>query len=493
MTDDDDARSEDGDHDLQQWISDVLQLQLTAQQLETTLENTRSDIIDPSWTFHIVNGQLRLESGNVNLHQYGEACFRYLSPFAALFHKEPVTLECAVLHHLLEGFRLVSHLKLEHTTSTTSPLLTEPCIDFDKMVDKLVHFYIHDHPPQVLPILHIPSYYRHYKSLQDKMTCPITMAICVNAASSPIVPMKDYTAKERRAIGDYFFHQCHEILFDIFDHPEHRLDVLTTISLLYHYLTVVRLWFTEARRLATIALCICDDIERSDLELTPIQHALFQRQHLQSRYVMHFLDLVTMQAGDNNEQDLFNVAPFAVELDILEDESSIVEWNIKAINHVSRLCLSPYFLLIMVSDDLLSRSFKSIDLNIFNQSQLKNIICHRHAELDLHVFLRFESVMREWWKSLPDELRVCDDPYSPNATSDIKKETNITALLVLHTISALVHASILKPHIRSDTQGDFIHAIRQKALTMTMHSLDVITRAALASYQHMFVYSEICK
>lgn len=365
LTDDDDARSEDGDQDLQQWINDILQLQHTAQQLETTLDRIRSDIIDPSWTFHIVNDQLRLESGNVNLFQYGEACFRYLSPFAALFHKEPVTFECAALHNLLEGFRLVSQLKLEHNTaaSMTTPLLTEPCIDFEKMMDTLVHFYIHDHPPQVLPILHIPSYDRHYKSLRDKMACPITLAICVNAASSPMLPMKGYTAKERRAIGDFFFHRCHEVLFDIFDDPERRLDVLTTISLLYHYLSVVRLWFTEARRLATIALCICDDIQRSGLELTPIQHAMFQRQHLQSRYVMHFLDLVMHQAYIN-EEDLFNVEPFAMELEILEDESNTVEWNIKAINHVSRLCLSPYFLLIMVSGYLIQSSI--------GISQLKN-------------------------------------------------------------------------------------------------------------------------
>lgn len=101
--------------------------------------------------------------------------------------------------------------------------------------------------------------------------------------------------------------------------------------------------------------------------------------------------------------------------------------------------------------------------------------------------------MREWWKSLPDELRVCDDPYSPDALDGIKRDTNITALLVLHTITALVHASILKPQIRSGTEDDFLHAMRQRALTMAIRSLDTISRAALRSYKHTFVYSEICK
>ena len=101
--------------------------------------------------------------------------------------------------------------------------------------------------------------------------------------------------------------------------------------------------------------------------------------------------------------------------------------------------------------------------------------------------------MREWWQSLPDELRMCDDPYSPDALNNIKRETNITALLVLHTITALVHASILKPQMQPNAGGHFLHAMRQRALTVTMHSLDVITRAALASYEHTFVYSEIRK
>lgn len=368
-SDSDDKRSVDGDQELERYTTEIQQLERSVQHLETTIRDIRhsndnqlslpmtSNDDEPTWQLSVINGNLRLETPITSmeeLYQFSQASIRYLSPFHDLFLKESFVFECKSSHILAETFHLIARIQLTRSNNVSPLRLIQPSnqINYRPIIDDLVNIYMRTSNCPLVPVIHIPTLRQYYSTLEDPFSSPIIMGICVNVMSSS----GSYThlsSEERRQLADFFFEKCHDLLFDIFDDPTKRLDTLTTISLLYRYLTFVRLWLSEARRLATIAQLIMKDIISSglDMKLNDVERVMFHRQHLMSNWMLYNFTILI----DGHIRNPLDIKPFSLHLDVLEDEDEAVKRSIRTINHVFRLCQSRYFLLICVCTYLFTK------------------------------------------------------------------------------------------------------------------------------------------
>lgn len=322
-------------------------------QLSSPMTTTSNDN-EPTWQLSVINGNLRLETpikSMEELYQFSQASIRYLSPFHHLFLKKSFVFECNTSHILAETLHLTARIQMTRRSSSTnaSPLrlIQSPSnhINYGPIIDDLVNIYMRTPNCPLAPVIHIPTLRQYYNNLADPFSSPIIMGICVNVMSSS-GSYKHLSAEERRQLADFFFEKCHDLLFDIFDDPTKRLDTLATISLLYHYLTLVRLWLSEARRLATIAHLIVKDILSSglDKELSNVEQVMLQRQRMLSDYMLYNFTILI----DGHTKSPFEITPFSMHLHVLDDEDEAVKSSIRTINHVFRLCRSRYFLTIVV-------------------------------------------------------------------------------------------------------------------------------------------------
>ena len=95
--------------------------------------------------------------------------------------------------------------------------------------------------------------------------------------------------------------------------------------------------------------------------------------------------------------------------------------------------------------------------------------------------MQYEPIIKEWWASLPPELRLCDDPFDPNAYKLVEKIVPPGQLLpftVLHLLTGVITSSILQPHIAHDSEGtvtnDAIGLVRSKLMSLSLNSCKVL-------------------
>lgn len=294
----------DGTKDIQRWLNDVTALQAEMRQLEAAIRaasvpalcnssNSNSSDTDsehsalspmtptssdntvftnvaksaePNWKLSIVNGTVRLETSIRSIDellQFSQASFRYLSPFSSLFANESVVFESTSAHVVSTALRLVSRQSLRQSRMKLLPVKLPIVYDYRPIIDKLVNLHIECHKNRI-PLLHAPTFMTYYRSLDDPFKSPVVMAVCVNMLGSFRRGI-DYTAQEKRQLSDFFYQKCRDLLLDMFDDPDRRLETVITISLLITYVSLIRLEFAEARRLATIASLIAKDIDSSVL------------------------------------------------------------------------------------------------------------------------------------------------------------------------------------------------------------------------------------
>lgn len=94
------------------------------------------------------------------------------------------------------------------------------------------------------------------------------------------------------------------------------------------------------------------------------------------------------------------------------------------------------------------------------------------AKVTLELILRFDQVYKDWWKSLPPELRLCDeDPADVSCRSYIEKCPNQLQLVVF--LLAVIHKAdaniaLTKPSNQSSISEDadlgLVRAIQERAL-----------------------------
>ena len=102
-------------------------------------------------------------------------------------------------------------------------------------------------------------------------------------------------------------------------------------------------------------------------------------------------------------------------------------------------------------------------------------VLHGHpCELSLDLVLQFEPAVQNWWKSLPDELRLCENPFDLASTREaiesVPSSTHMMPLATIHAITAMVQSTLLQPVSPIAKQGneDIIHILRERALSLTL-------------------------
>ncbi|KAI9310285.1 hypothetical protein BX666DRAFT_2009970 [Dichotomocladium elegans] len=410
---------------------------------------------NPAWKFSVVNGALRVETNIrtfTELFQLSQASTRYLSPFSDLFQKASVIFDSSSVHTVSAALRLITRYRSKQPRRAPIMMGLPILNDYKPVIDKLVYLYLELYNSWI-PLLHAPSFFRHYKSLKDPLTSPIVLAICINMMAS-FRKVPDYSAMEKRLIADFLYHKCHDLFLDMFDDPSRRLETLMTISFLMQYLISVRLQFTDARRIGTMALMICAEIESSRLfdSFSDIERVMFFRH---AHNIDAHMQVINMLLNCNLEAP----KPRCKEMEYVEDESDIIKENIIALNCIMRLSNSP-----LVATAL---------------PQVRRIISGEPGELNIDLIIRFEALIREWWAKLPDNLRICEDPYDrniPEYIDSVGKETAILVAGYVHCITLSIHANLLNPRMCKESayEDNILRLIQQNAMEVTLRSCDVL-------------------
>ncbi|CDH57421.1 hypothetical protein RO3G_05069 [Lichtheimia corymbifera JMRC:FSU:9682] len=484
----------DGTRDIQRWLNDVTALQAEMRQLEaairaassvpalcaagsssssdtdseysalspmtpasSSVENTVFTNVaksaEPNWKLSIVGGTVRLETSIRSIDellQFSQASFRYLSPFSSLFANESVVFESTSAHVVSTALRLVSRQSLRHSRMQLLPVELPIMYDYRSIIDKLVNLHIECHSNRI-PLLHAPTFMTYYRSLDDPLKSPVVMAVCVNMLGSFRRGI-DYTAQEKRQLSDFFYQKCRDLLLDMFDDPDRRLETVITISLLVTYVSLIRLQFAEARRLATIASLIAKDIESSGLDhMQKYERALFQRHRAHVEHNMKMLSMLLDETDDH--------IPCGEPMEALDDESKENHEFIGALNHLGRLAQSPYIHQTM--------------------PHIRRLIRGIPSEVNLDLVLRYETVVCEWWSTLPEDLRFCNNPFSPEVFEKLDFVDNELQFMVFgftHCMNMMVHANMLSPRSPQNNgqAEEILEVIRQRAINMTVQSCDML-------------------
>ncbi|KAI8140754.1 hypothetical protein BJV82DRAFT_671130 [Fennellomyces sp. T-0311] len=267
--DDDVLPKEYGSKTLEYWHHQVDQLYSELKHAEYSIQQYTNT--EPSqevqWKLSIEDGLLKLHTMITTLEElvmYSRASLRYLSPFRGLFNGTPIRFENSAIIYIMRGYRSMIN-------GVITPLESYPPVYRDQwvsegepyrpIIDQLVHWYLKHRNPQ-RPLLHAPSYLEHYRNLSDPLSCPITLAICVTTVCH-IKQLGGYSAVQRRQMADFFYTKAKNILLEIFDDPKRKIETLYTITFLQHFIIYILLQPLEARRLATIAILICEDLQLS--------------------------------------------------------------------------------------------------------------------------------------------------------------------------------------------------------------------------------------
>ncbi|CDH58730.1 related to pex14-peroxisomal protein involved inprotein import-peroxin [Lichtheimia corymbifera JMRC:FSU:9682] len=463
---------------LEQWKYHVDTMETQLQQMETSMsqliraETNRRE--EPTWHLSIHQGVLQLDSRIESVEeaqQFNHAFFRYLSPFCSLFERGPILFESTTSHILIKSMMLITNFDMPQQPSYSIQKMLAHIgyntIDWHSMVHQIVHDYMDVDRFHFIRTLHIPTLRTRLNNTKDPFTCPLIMAICVSMVASGL-SCKQSTPIERRMLADFFYDKCNDALFEIFDDPTRQLDTIASIPLLYHYLVMVRLQFKQARHLATIALLIANELSFSDdksRHLSTIERVMVDRQRFQSAYLVYNLQFIM---DGKLKEDALERTPFQVRFEALDDEPHYVHLMINAANHTLRLFTTHYSLLLL--------------------QQMKRLYAKKETDLDPHIFLRYETVVREWWSSLPDDLRPCKDPFLFQFKDvDVlpKGSYRLLPFVMVHVMTMMLHSVLLKPResMSGDSRGAFLGVLRQHALSMTMRSCGILL--------HLFRYVDL--
>ncbi|KAI9491302.1 hypothetical protein BDB00DRAFT_509263 [Zychaea mexicana] len=208
--------------------------------------------------------------------------------------------------------------------------------------------------------------------------------------------------------------------------------------------------YAEARRLATVALLICDDLEAHESgRMSQVERVMLRR---------HYVALHIWEGVINVFLELkfdFSRVP-AVSTELLEGESSEIGQYLNMWNLMTQLIGSPYITILML--------------------QIGRAVHGQSYELTLDMILQFEQKVLEWWDNLPDDFRICDDPFTPAVEQVVDSITSSVVLVpfaILHALSALVQSSLLRPpsvSLQNSATDDMIRIIQEKATSITLSS-----------------------
>ncbi|KAG2225465.1 hypothetical protein INT45_010101 [Circinella minor] len=413
------------------------------------------NLIEPEWQLTIVNGHMRLLSTIRTideLEMYTQAALRYLSPFTAVFETEWIQFDSSSISIALGSKKFIQRNTSKKPRKKFNIIGFEnnnnSILDYGENADKLINHYLMSYN-EITGLLHAPTFRKYYESLDNPLTDALSLAVCVDAVVSVRGDL-GYTPMEKRHLADYFYTQCKDLLFDMFDDPTCKLKAVMTTTLLQRYLMEMVMDCFEARRLATVALLICVDLDILYIKekMETVERVIYQRHRLYLEIYNQTFDMLL-------EDKVDFTATASIHLTTLDDEPEKTKEYVALCNHVFRFAGSTYHMNLM----------RRINCLVYGKS----------SSLRLNDILRFEPVVREWYASIPEKYRLCDDPFVPNAYQFIEKygsTTNMLPFASLHMTTAVVTSSILQPRLQKDSAAfGVLRLIRERAASLAITSL----------------------
>ncbi|KAI8144942.1 hypothetical protein BJV82DRAFT_606837 [Fennellomyces sp. T-0311] len=458
--------AENGDKEVQELWDIIDELDSSMRQLDAAKADLEQRLINKAqqplseWKLSITNGTLQLETPIQTMDElsmFTQASIKYLSPFSGLFKKQPVRFECRVITVSL-GIPTVIHRRelikprrkrFNNYTIDCNSDSEVPSLNHRAIINHLIALYFEHYIPYV-GLLHVPTFLDHYSSVDDPMDSALVLAVCVDAL---IVTRNHliYTPNEICALIETFYDRCRDLLFDMYDDPDRKLDVIITTSLLQQYTSDVLLNYREANHLVTVALLVCGDLLKERDELSPVEWMLLQRNHFHLQMFSQFFNMMFEHKVD------FTLPMSMGRMVVLDDEPEKTKGCILLINEVFRLFGSEY-----ISSTL---------------GKISNVFYTRYCDVFIEEIMQYEPVIKEWWTSLPPQFRLCDDPFDPEAYKLFKYSVPANYLIpftVLHVLTGVITSSILQPHIVQTSENtvtmDAIQLVRSKLISLALNS-----------------------
>ncbi|KAL0088138.1 hypothetical protein J3Q64DRAFT_1321352 [Phycomyces blakesleeanus] len=437
------------------------QLQLFDKQIvSSNPSNSSSRLPQYEWTLGMVNGRLQLLS---EIHDYDEllmymsASLRYLSPFGASFHTTSILFQTKTQNSFMP--RMLKLMSSATPTKNRKPvvpigLAPNPRTTIDILVNSFFHCI-----NQYLPLIHEPSFREYYKKLVDPLSSPMTTAICASMCSSQCGHL-NLPYKLKRDMSEYFYQISKDSLGDIFDDPNRRLETVVTTNLLADFLLNM-MRPREARNLLSISLLICQDLASyyNSPERTLMETALYNRHYNASNILCRVVTYIIERRVNKKRFMPVPLYPLPGEslktVAYLDVFNRILRWN----NHPCVL----HFL-----------------------DQVRLVEMGHVGELNIEHILEFERIVSLWWKELPEELKMCDDPFGHDVeklVQENKVELQIMLITFYHIFLFEVYSCLVQPKFVSsnptdDSNQNIKKLIQERAVSFLLKSANFLVEAS---------------
>ncbi|KAI8144953.1 hypothetical protein BJV82DRAFT_667492 [Fennellomyces sp. T-0311] len=444
------AMAVDGDQELEIWWDEVNQLETELEQVEALSRGgyLEDNFKEPVWQLSVTNGYIQLDTTIRSMDEmliYKQASIKYLSPFIGLFkHKVQIQFESTSISvplgsNILMQRRAALRPRPKKYVFDSSNAESLPLFDYRAIIDTLIPLYLKS-VAVVSGLLHAPTFLEYYQKLDDPLNDPIILAVCVDALVT--IRLDQYSTKEKRVLAETFYNKCRDKLFDMYDDSAYKFKAVITTSFLLTYLMDMLLNYVEARRLVTVAVLICSDLEKKYNDMDPVERILYQRHRMNLEMAVRTFSLIFEDKMD------YTVTDRKVEFDILDDEPEETREHIAIYNHIFRLIGHPYITTVL--------------------GRINNIFYGRPCDLFLEDVLRLETFLRDWWDTLPSDYRLCEDPFNPSVYKLVEKKLrapHLLPLIAVHVATGLISASLLEPRLSTEAgciTSDILHSMRER-------------------------------
>ncbi|KAF7728529.1 hypothetical protein EC973_005933 [Apophysomyces ossiformis] len=411
------------------------------------------------WKFTIIDGHIRIETGIQSISEllkYSQASLRSLSPFPGLTGSTPLvfrnTQPAGMTPLAVKVFSKSITRKSSVTPLIPASLLFEP----HAVIDQLLQAYFVCFNTY-LPLIHQPTFFARYSQLDDPFLCPITMAICANVCMSSCRHLQ-FSLQERRHMAEYFYQLCRDLLYDMFDDPDRGLETLITANMITKFL-VNTLRISEARKMTSMALLLCAEL-RHTYKKNSLEDILCIRHHVIADCTQKAFD-VFIERKVEDSHFLRNVF-----LGYLPDEPEVTKKYMSIGTRLLEFCTHPQIMELM--------------------RQIRRIELHDVAEIELEIVIRFEEVTTQWWNSVPEEFKLCPNPFSKESKASIESCDDVIKLslfVYVQMIQIGIHSYLIQPNLPNMSEHpeailDMLAIIQDRALNLTLLNGDLLLAAA---------------
>ncbi|KAI9497699.1 hypothetical protein BDB00DRAFT_803680 [Zychaea mexicana] len=416
------------------------------------------------WKLTVENGLMKLQT-TINtmeeLFMYSRASLRYLSPFRSLF-KGSSSIRFENPFYVSTTFRafrfMFSQTTRPNLPSQKQQQQSAPTKSTRDIIDQLVQIHLKYKNPKHA-FLHGPSFLKHYESLRDPLTCPITLALCVDTiCTTRRLDDQYYTSARRHHMASFFYERCKAILAEMFDDPDRKIETIIAIHFLKYYIMFVLLQPREARRLVTVAYLLCKDLEQSftyhEKGINNVSRIIVQRHLLYNERLLNIHSFL-------NRDTAFKSEPGSSFMDKIPGEDGVVGMFIDMNNR-----------LVQLSNDFHIKVVVTGPENMSNDD----------SGLNLETIIRSDEAIKEWWASTPTHLRLCYDLYADNVS--LSSETDWMRAVIYcfaHVSIMQVHVCLLKPICLDDDDDssikinrDVLAPLREQARETVLRSCELL-------------------